>query len=57
MLSYNNNNNNNYTFATKGYYNRKLFLLTAIDCSLITEKRPFSGWITATVVAKLTQIL
>ena len=42
----------------KGYYNWKLwFLLTAINCSVIIEKWPFNGWMTATVVAKLTQIL
>ena len=42
----------------KGYYNWKLwFLLTAINCSLIIAKWPFNGWMTATVVAKLTQIL
>ena len=29
----------------------------ACNCSLIIEKQPFNGWMTATAVAKLTQNL
>ena len=60
----------NYLLATtrlqpRRYYNWKLWFLHwnllqriyICNCSLIIEKQPFNRWMTATVVAKLTQNL